>query len=127
MHTGDILNEEVFSSLAVAYHRTRNLKDTNAIGQSGFKAGGGARYGKGIYLTYDFDDQQDEYMTRNYGPFVIRCKVNLTGFLIFDPKIATLVYGSRSSLQDQFAYFGIPIPAESIVTPSTYNPELTSG
>lgn len=112
MRSGDILKEEVFSSLAVAYHRTRNLKDTNAIGQSGFKAGGGAMYGKGIYLTYDFDDQQDEYMTRNYGPFVIRCKVNLTGFLIFDRDIALRVYGSRSSLEDQFAYFGIPIPTD---------------
>jgi len=108
MLTNDVLNEEVFSSLAVAYHRTHNIQGTNAIGQSGFKAGGGAMYGKGIYLTYSFYDQQDERMKRLYGPFIIRCKVNLANYLIFDPDIAQRVYGAKASLHSQFAYFGVP-------------------
>lgn len=108
MQITDLLTEEVFSSLAVGYHRTRNLKNTNAIGESGFKAGDRAMYGKGIYLTYSFDDQQDERMKETYGPFIIRCKVNLSGFLVFDEDIANRVYGADSSMEDQLAFFGIP-------------------
>jgi hypothetical protein len=108
MRTGDLLVEEVFSSLSVAYHRTRNLKNANAIGESGFKAGGGAMYGKGIYLTYNFDDQQDDYMKEHYGPFIIRCKINLTDFMIFDPDVAARVYGPKASFDEQLKHFGIP-------------------
>ena len=108
MRIGDVLVEEVFSSLSVAYHRTRNLKNTNAIGESGFKAGDRGTYGKGIYLTYSFDDQQDDRMKELYGPFIVRCKVNLTDFLIFDRDVAARVYGAtKATLEDQFAYFGV--------------------
>jgi hypothetical protein len=107
MRIGEFLSEEVFASLAIAYHRTRNLKKTNAIGESGFKAGSGKMYGKGIYLTYSFDDQQDDYMMEHYGPFIIRCKINLTDFLIFDADVAIKVYGANASLDAQLASFGI--------------------
>lgn len=101
------LTEKVIGGLAIGYHRTRNLKNVNAIGESGFKAGSGAMYGTGIYLTYDFDDQQDDYMREHYGPYVVRCKVALHGYLIFDEAVATAVYGRRSSLRDQFKLFGL--------------------
>lgn len=107
MRYRQIIAEEVFASLAIGYHRTRNINNTRAIGETGFKAGGGAHYGRGIYLTYDFDDQQDGRMYRTYGPFIIRCKVNLANYVIFDPDIATQVLGKRSSLAEQFASFGI--------------------
>jgi hypothetical protein len=54
------LYEKILGNLAIGYHRTRNLQNTNAIGESGFKIGARTMYGAGIYLTYDFDDQQDE-------------------------------------------------------------------
>ena len=96
----EILTERVLGNLAIGYHRTHNVKVTKTIGETGFKAGGGAMYGKGIYLTYDFDDQQDERMKKLYGPFIVRAKVKLNGMLIFDPEVAQRVYGINSITED---------------------------
>ena len=94
---GEKLFERVLGKLAIAYHRTHNIKGTKEIGTTGFKVGKGNTYGTGIYLTYQFEDQQDERMKKTYGPFIIRCKVNLDGFLILDADIAKIVYGIDSS------------------------------
>lgn len=104
-----IISEEVFAAAAFGYHRTKNVQNAVAIGESGFRAGDGNTYGKGIYLTYDFDDQQDSEMRRKYGRYIIRSKVNIADFLIFDEDVAEKVYGSKgASLEAQFRRFGIP-------------------
>ncbi|CAM6055318.1 unnamed protein product [Sphagnum tenellum] len=98
-------------------------------------------YGKGIYLTYNFDDQQDERMKATYGPFIIRAKVNLDGFLIFDADIAEIVYGIKESdvgdndkvdlrklLEPQFKRLGLPLDEKfnKIVDGLKYVSGLTS-
>lgn len=103
-----IVTEEVYGGAAIGYHRTKNVNLATEIGKSGFRAGGGNTYGTGIYLTYSFEDQQEERMKSLYGPYIVRSKVNIAQFLIFDEDIAGKVHGKNSSIEKQFAMFGIP-------------------
>ena len=89
-----LLLEEVYGAQAVVYHGTKAdpialidalLKDKFNAGQ-----GAGAMYGKGLYTVYDLAGTQTE--KGNYGGHVIKLKVNLYGYIIFDPEIALKVY-----------------------------------
>jgi hypothetical protein len=89
-----LLLEEVYGAQAVVYHGTKAdpltlidalLKDKFIAG-----AGAGAMYGKGLYTVYDLAGTQTEKGA--YGPHVIKLKVNLYGYIIFDPDIALKVY-----------------------------------
>jgi len=103
---------KVFGQLAIGYHRTRNLKNLKAIGESGFKHSSRSLYGDGVYLTYDFEDQQDQRMLSEYGPFIIKSKVKLTNFLILDQDVAKLVYPQHYSLADQLSRLKIKLDAD---------------
>lgn len=113
------LNEAIHAPLAIGYHRTKNVERTKTIGETGFKTGGRALYGRGVYMTYDFEDQQDDRMKQTYGPYVIRAKVKLAGMLIFDPVAGKNVYNIDSVegsvfyplklLTPQFERFGLPM------------------
>jgi len=89
-----LLLEEVYGAQAVVYHGTeadpRTLID--ALLKDKFVAGkgAGAMYGKGLYTVYDLKGTQTE--RGNYGDYVIKLKVNLYGYIIFDPDIALKVY-----------------------------------
>jgi hypothetical protein len=89
-----LLLEEVYGAQAVVYHGTKAdplvlidalLKDKFTPG-----VGAGAMYGKGLYTVYDLAGTQTE--RGDYGPHVIKLKVNLYGYIIFDPDIALKVY-----------------------------------
>ena len=89
-----LLVEEVYGAQAVVYHGTEAdpralidalLKDKFIAG-----AGSGAMYGKGLYTVYDLAGTQTE--KGDYGDHVIKLKVNLYGYIIFDPEIALKVY-----------------------------------
>ena len=89
-----LLVEEVYGAQAVVYHGTEAdpralidalLKDKFIAG-----AGSGAMYGKGLYTVYDLAGTQTE--KGNYGDHVIKLKVNLYGYIIFDPDTALKVY-----------------------------------
>jgi hypothetical protein len=89
-----LLLEEVYGAQAVVYHGTkadpRALID--ALLSDEFRAGegDGAMYGKGLYTVYDPDGART--MTGFYGDHVIKLKVNLYGYIIFDPDVALKVY-----------------------------------
>lgn len=91
----EILMEKVYGKAAIGYHRTKNLTSIQAITDAGFKRGAGATYGPGVYMTYDLMSQMNDRMVRLYGPYIVRCKVNLDNFLILDHKVAEAVYGYR--------------------------------
>lgn len=97
-----ILTEAVFGKLATIYHRTGGKSDiTDKISDIGFIAGSGAMYKKGIYATYDLKSQLRPRMSAVYGPTIVKAKVNLQNFLIFDYKVAKKVYGDNYTLVDQ--------------------------
>ena len=89
-----LLTERVYGAQAVVYHGSKTapdvfipalLNDTFDPGQ-----GSGAMYGKGLYCVYDSDKTKTS--SGEYGNYVYKFKVNLYGFICFDPEVAQLVY-----------------------------------
>ena len=89
-----LLLEEVYGAQAVVYHGTKADPHVliDALLKDKFRAGegDGAMYGMGLYTVYDLKGTKTE--TGGYGDHVIKLKVNLYGYIIFDPKIALKVY-----------------------------------
>ena len=84
-----LLLEEVYGAQAVVYHGTKAdpqalisalLNDEFVPGK-----GAGSMYGKGLYTVYDLTGTQTE--DGEYGAHVIKLKLNLYGYIIFDPEI----------------------------------------
>ena len=89
-----LLLEEVYGAQAVVYHGTEADPDflIDTLLKNEFKPGEGAgsMYGKGLYTVYDFPGTNTS--KGNYGDYVIKLKVNLYGYIIFDPDVALKVY-----------------------------------
>ena len=89
-----LLLEEVYGAQAVVYHGTRAdpLTLIDALLSDKFTpgVGAGAMYGKGLYTVYDLKGTKTE--KGDYGDHVIKLKVNLYGYIIFDPDVALKVY-----------------------------------
>lgn len=100
------LFEEIYGKLAIGYHRTSDHGvDELAKMAIQFKPGRGASYGPAAYMTYDLSSQLNSEMIREYGPHLIKFKVNLDKFLIFDQDIAQRVYGfTVKTIYDQLLY-----------------------
>jgi len=103
-----LLLEEVYGAQATVYHGTEAnpvalisalLKDEFTPG-----VGAGEMYGKGLYTVYDLPGTKTE--RGDYGPHVIKLKVNLYGYIIFDPDIALMVYKKSLTPKEQAAEFG---------------------
>ena len=89
-----LLTEEVYGAQAVVYHGTKAdpQKLISALLNDEFRPGEGAgsMYGKGLYTVYDLVGTKTA--TGDYGDHVIKLKVNLYGYIIFDPDVAQKVY-----------------------------------
>jgi len=98
-----LLTEEVYGAQAIVYHGTDSdpralisalLNDEFVPGK-----GKGAMYGKGLYTVYDLVGARtgDGF----YGDHVIKLKLNLYGYIIFDPDVALKVYKAPLSIVEQ--------------------------
>ena len=89
-----LLLEEVYGAQAVVYHGTEAdpQKLISALLNDEFRpgTGSGSMYGKGLYAVYDLAGTKTE--KGYYGDHVIKLKVNLYGYIIFDPDVALKVY-----------------------------------
>jgi hypothetical protein len=103
-----LLTEEVYGAQAIVYHGTKAdprklisalLNDEFAPGK-----GAGAMYGKGLYTVYDLKGTQTE--RGDYGPSIIKLKLNLYGYIIFDPDVALRVYKAPLSIVEQAQEIG---------------------
>jgi len=92
--------EKVYGNLALTYHRTESVDIAKGILEKGFIPGAGAMYGEGLYTTYDLESQLGGKMD-HYGDVIVKFKVALHKFLIFDYDIAKIVYGKDYTLSDQ--------------------------
>jgi len=127
-----LLLEEVFGAQAIVYHGTKSDPDsvTNWILSDTFRAGKGSGmlYGPGLYCVYDlkkaaelpggsinFSPSDDELLSRkdspthrgSYGLNILKLKVNLNGYIIFDEAIARKVYKENLSPVDQAKKLGL--------------------
>jgi hypothetical protein len=103
-----LLLEEVYGAQAVVYHGTKAdpQKLISALLNDEFRPGEGAgsMYGKGLYAVYDPKGAQT--MTGGYGNYIIKLKVNLYGYIIFDSDTAQKVYGSALTPVEQAQKLG---------------------
>lgn len=102
------LNEQVIGAQAFVYHGSRTPPDKfvpffeNGTFDPG--NGAGAMYGKGLYCVYNFPNTNTS--RGSYGQYVYRFKINLYGFIIFNPDIAEKVYGKRLNPMQQVNLLG---------------------
>ena len=98
-----LLLEEVYGAQAVVYHGTGADPTAliDALLSDKFTPGvvAGAMYGKGLYTVYYLKGTQTE--TGGYGDHVIKLKLNLYGYIIFDPFVASTVYGEMLTPAEQ--------------------------
>ena len=89
-----LLTERVYGAQAVVYHGSKAPPDVfvPALLNDTFEPGmgDGAMYGKALYCVYDLEGTQTE--SGKYGKYIYKFKVNLYGFICFDPDVAQLVY-----------------------------------
>jgi hypothetical protein len=100
----------------------------SSILEDGFTPGAGAAFGKGIYTVLEFGNA-----SHAYGPFTLRFRVSLNGFLIFDAAVARTVYGKYAGIEDQLKLLGFHSRTPKvrklisrIASASKYNKSLTS-
>ena len=98
-----LLTEEVYGAQAVVYHGTNAdpVQFVSALLNDEFQPGKGAgsMYGKGLYTVYDLKGTQTE--RGSYGLHIIKLKLNLYGYIIFDPDVALKVYKAPLSIVEQ--------------------------
>lgn len=63
-------------------------------------------YGRGLYTVYEKNTRTPTFRGE-YGPYVYKLKVNLSGFLIFDADTCAKVKGKRVSIKDQMFELGL--------------------
>ena len=89
-----LLTERVYGAQAVVYHGSKAPPDVfvPALLNDTFEPGmgDGAMYGKALYCVYDLGGTKTE--KGDYGKYIYKFKVNLYGFICFDPDVAQLVY-----------------------------------
>jgi hypothetical protein len=104
-----LLTEEVYGAQAVVYHGTEADPEqlVSALLNDKFTPGRGAgsMYGKGLYTVYDLKGTQTERGT--YGRHIIKLKLNLYGYIIFDPDVALRVYKAPLSVVEQAEEIGL--------------------
>ena len=126
-----LLLEEVYGAQAVVYHGSQAdpKKLISALLNDEFRPGEGegSMYGKGLYTVYEPKDTRT--MGGGYGDYIIKLKINLYGYIIFDPDTAQKVYGSPLSPADQakkLGYSSITIKALAGLSSDTLADRYTS-
>jgi hypothetical protein len=98
-----LLTEEVYGAQAVVYHGTNAdpVQFVSALLNDEFQPGKGAgsMYGKGLYTVYDVKGTKTE--RGDYGDHIVKLKLNLYGYIIFDPDVALKVYKAPLSIVEQ--------------------------
>jgi hypothetical protein len=95
-----ILSEELYlqNNTATIFHRTKSFEDVQGMMNGGFRAGGGAYHGPGLYTTYTLKGTTN----LGYGPYVVKLKVNnLKKYFVLEPDVAKQIHGNNYKLKDQ--------------------------
>lgn len=87
------------------FHRTKHEDAIAGIAFDGINVSKRSVYGPGFYMTRTFAGQNLDKMRDRYGKHIIRCEVDVTGFVCFDRAMARRVWGQNHTLQDQLQGF----------------------
>ena len=98
-----IKSAEVYGSEAIVYNGSKAPPDLyiDLIVNNKLEPGRGSGflYGKGVYTTYNLPGTATAGGT--YGSFVYKLKVNLYGFISFNPDITKKIYGEALTPSQQ--------------------------
>ena len=104
-----LLLEEVFGAQAFVYHGSYTKPDVliPVLLKGEFKpgTGGGDVYGRGLYTVYDLESTQTE--SGGYGDYIYKLKINLYGFISFEPDITKLIYKKDMTPAEQAREAGL--------------------
>jgi hypothetical protein len=104
-----LLLEEVYGAQAIVYHGTKAPPQVliRALLDDTFNPGEGAgyMYGKGFYAVHKLEGTQTQ--RGGYGPHILKLKVKLDDYIIFDRDVATRVYGKPLLPQEQALRAGL--------------------
>jgi hypothetical protein len=90
-----LIVEKIEADKITVYHRTEYNKPEDF--KLGFKVGGGAYHGAGLYSTQEIKDQMDGSMINTYGPIIVEFDVVNSGkFLYFDLDLAKKIMSGKS-------------------------------
>ena len=99
-----IKSAEIYGSEAIVYNGSNAPPDVyiDLIVNNKLEPGRGAGYlyGKGVYTTYNLPGTATASGT--YGAFVYKLKVNLYGFISFNPDITKKIYGEDLTPSQQY-------------------------
>ena len=104
-----LIVERITGNTGWVFHRTRaNPEENLSLWKDGIDPtkNKSASYGKGLYATYSIKSQLNPSMASIYGKYIIRGKVDLSNFFIFDEDIFKMVR-PRESYLDQYKKYGI--------------------
>jgi hypothetical protein len=104
-----LLLEEVYGAQAIVYHGTEAPPQVliQALLDDDFKPGKGAgdMYGKGLYTVHKLEGTSTG--GGEYGNHILKLKVKLDDYIIFDRDVATKVYGKPLLPQEQALRAGL--------------------
>jgi hypothetical protein len=96
------LEESITAGSMIVYHYTSSEQIAKGIAADGYKVGGGAKLGAGVYTTYDFESQYEIIKGMGGEGVIIESKIrNIKNFLIFDYGVAKKIYKSDYTLDKQ--------------------------
>jgi hypothetical protein len=83
------LTENLYKNTGWVYHRTKVNPETTSIHKNGIDTyyNSRAMYGQGLYTCYDFSQQLKPKMKSEYGDFILKGKIDLSGFIILDKNV----------------------------------------
>jgi len=78
-----LILEEVYGNIIVAYHRTKVEDIINKVYDTGWQPKDGDMYGKGFYGTFTLEAQLRDGMI-GYGPVIGKFRIDINNFVIFE-------------------------------------------
>ena len=95
------ISEEITGGSIIVYHRTKLTEDNVKLLNNGFVPGNGTLYGRGLYSTYELNDQLTPKM-EEYGSIVVKLSIMDTSkILVLDKSEQVKLFGKNISLIDQ--------------------------
>ena len=95
------ISEEITGGSIIVYHRTKLTEDNIKLLNNGFVPGNGTLYGRGLYSTYELNDQLTPKM-EEYGSIVVKLSIMDTSkILVLDKSEQVKLFGKNISLIDQ--------------------------
>lgn len=79
-----LILEEVYGNIIIAYHRTPVEDIIDKIYQTGWIPKDNQNYGTGFYGVLSLDSQLKDNMVKSYGQYILKARIDITNFIVLD-------------------------------------------